>query len=470
MQRRSACTDDGDDSSSALLPHPLDWASYLRRSVVLNSVPTAITLLVLAAHCHACCPLPAGGAASDPASPSSSAGDPFSVLGTLFSGASWLWSAVFQQEDARSANNDTTRQRAYAQPLSLCVPTPWEPAAATRLQAGSRQARHARVPGESGDNDTASGDPHDESDDDSEDPSDYSHDTPPGEEQAASFADSILRASLKDPFTIAYSMWEMIAGAQEGPQADAQPHKISVVAEDVVKKPTTRSCDWTMKQQRNQRKQEARSRRRAATEDRARSEQSRAEAAAAKHSAVWMDVCVMHAVGLLGVSFALLPSILVGGRHLVCNAAVPLLQASAWPLLNCGALLFSLSWVACSAIHNALGLPDLALCTAMHMVALLVAGFADVAMGCPLPPIYMPGTAAVGMGFALGLLLMCISQMHAASAGAAASFYMNHVWASCVCVFCARHTVLRAATSAACYLQREIIARGVEGAAAKGVK
>ena len=35
--------------------HPLDWASYLHRHLVLEPVPTVLTLLVVAAHYHAVC-------------------------------------------------------------------------------------------------------------------------------------------------------------------------------------------------------------------------------------------------------------------------------------------------------------------------------------------------------------------------------------------------------------------------------
>ena len=89
-------------------------------------------------------------------------------------------------------------------------------------------------------------------------------------------------------------------------------------------------------------------------------------------------------------------------------------------------------------------------------------------------------TAATGTGFALGLLLLCISQMHAGSRGwDTATFYMHHVWAGCVValavrqvlgimaasvflslgdsVFPSRHTLFRLAAAAACFIQHEFI-------------
>lgn len=84
------------------------------------------------------------------------------------------------------------------------------------------------------------------------------------------------------------------------------------------------------------------------------------------------------------------------------------------------------------------GLPELAACTSMHLVARLLAVFAEVAVACPLPPIYMPSTAATGMGFSLGLLLLCISQMGGAAGHHHGTFYMHHMWAGLVAMFVAR--------------------------------
>ena len=332
--------------------HPLDWAAYLRQSLVLSSTPTALTLLVLAAHYHACCPPPeARGALA------SSNGT--SVLGSLFA-ASW------------AAANHTA---------ACPIRTPWNRAAPQPVaQPGPEEPDDAEPPARA------------------------------EEDQPAAASHSILGASMKDPFTLAYSAWEFFTAPSEQVRIQQPRRK------------TSASCEWMLRRRRHRQQHELRG------QDRARGE------------AIWMDVCVMHAVGMLGVLFALLPSVVAGGPRLACNAAIPAANASAWPLLNCSALMFGLSWVVCSALQHAAGLPELALCACMHLVARLVAAFADVALSCPLPPIYMPGAAATGMGFALGLLLLCISQMHAASGGAAWSegFYMNHLWASCAAVFVVR--------------------------------
>ena len=116
-----------------------------------------------------------------------------------------------------------------------------------------------------------------------------------------------------------------------------------------------------------------------------------------------------------------------------------MVKATAWPLLHSCALLFGLSWVVCSAIHHLAGLPELAQCASMHLVAQLVSAFVDMAGACPLPPIYAPvsGTTT-GMGFSLGLLLLCISQIEEDAENASNSFYMNHAWTAWGVVFVVR--------------------------------
>lgn len=165
-----------------------------------------------------------------------------------------------------------------------------------------------------------------------------------------------------------------------------------------------------------------------------------------------------------GVALALVPSVLAKGSLLACNAAVPNIRASAWPLLNASVLLFCLSWLSCCLLlHRVLGMPKLALCASMHMVSRLVAAFANVATACPLPPIFMPATtAATGMGFAMGFVLLFVSQMVREEDFTSEEFYMHHAWACCVVVLLARHTVFRAAAALICWLQGAFLKNVVE--------
>lgn len=139
--------------------------------------------------------------------------------------------------------------------------------------------------------------------------------------------------------------------------------------------------------------------------------------------------------------------------------AIPEVNSSAWPLLNSSVLMFCLSLVACCVIHEFdPSLRGLAFCTSMHLVAKILASYVDVALRCPLPPIFMPDTAATGMGLALGMLLLCISQMHVSPS----QFYMNHVWACFVAVLAARHVLFRAATWVLCWAQGAWLRESVE--------
>jgi hypothetical protein len=163
----------------------------------------------------------------------------------------------------------------------------------------------------------------------------------------------------------------------------------------------------------------------------------------------------MHAIGAVGVGMALLPSLLCSRLQLACNASIPNLQASAWPLVNSSALMFAISYLCCSWMLHGAGLHELAVCTAMHSVARIILAFVHTALSCPLPPIFMPAAAASGMGLALGALVVYAG--HATTTTAGNFFYMNHAWATLVAVLFMRHTVLRAAAGAVCMVQGAII-------------
>lgn len=369
-------------TNDAHTPHPLDWATYLRRPLVLSSAPTALTLLVVVAHCHALCGSARGGAGllwPNTSATTAVGNETTSVLGTLF--------FALQFFNASSS----------------CIPTPWNP-------PHSHQQPVMAVKSE----DVVDHNNNDESKLQQE-----------GSSGGSMRLDSILRASvMKDPFTIAYGAWEFFAGPVE--QIQIEP-----VSNKQKQKPT--SCEWTFRDKREQ-----------ARKTKENNDQI---------STSWLNICVMHSVGMLGIFCALLPSIFVRKRELLaCNFAVPSLKATAWPLLHSCAILFGLSWVACAAVHHVAGLPELAVCTSMHLVAQLVCAFVDMAASCPLPPIFYMGSskvAATGMGFSLGLLLLCISQMEEDGDEEVSSFYMNHVWAAWGAVFVVR-SVLCSRPSSLC--------------------
>lgn len=125
------------------------------------------------------------------------------------------------------------------------------------------------------------------------------------------------------------------------------------------------------------------------------------------------------------------------------------MQASAWPVLNSSLLMMGLSWTCCCGLQFAFGLHRLALCTAMHSVVRIMLAYAGMCATCPMPPVFMPGAVASGMGMLVGVVLLCISHflVHAPlDLFDTEEFYMNHAWAYLFVLLAMRHTVFRAAT------------------------
>jgi hypothetical protein len=400
---------------SSMQLHPLDWTGYLHRALVLTSTPTALTLLVFAAHCHALC---SSSFSSPPLLPSSffsSMENESSVLGSIFAGTSWL---LFGK-----GNNNTHTQQ---QQQWSCIPTPWHNVPLSKKRDAIQNNHTAEPPLSEQDKE--------------EDENTATTNT---------MAEGILKATImKDPFSVAFSAWEFLFQPEDEARIQIEPLSQRTKGKTQLPKSPS-SCEWMMKK----RKEE---------EEEGSVFLDEASSSSSSSSRIWANICIMHGVGMLSVLFALLPSIIfVQPSMLACNQvssfvvslfhplssthcffvkqAIPQVKGTAWPVIHSCALLFSLSWVACSAIQHAAHLPGLAMCTSMHLVAQLMCAFVDMAASCPLPPIYMPGTvAATGMGFGLGLLLLCISQMQDHSAAAAEAFYMHHVWAASGAVFIIR--------------------------------
>lgn len=417
--------------------HPLDWASHLRQSLAIDPVPTVLVLLVVASHYHACC---SSGGVAESASVFGAAAiqNETSVLGFVFASLS---SAT---RIARSLNASEWMQHLLLyhprHEGAPCIDTPF------KAMRRAKQQRHDDSPGETEPRSSV----------ESEEYS-FRDDNNVGEEPASpvSFSDGILRVSMTDPFTIAYNTWTYIAngGAEEDGEIvieqiqQEQPPVLPVTSD------SSKREDCTNKAQ--------------------------TASASSAHSVVveedmWAAVFALHAIGMGGVVFALLPSLFVQGHLLACNAGMVQQQscaiASAWPLLNSSALVFCLSLLSCCAIHYVLEMRALALCTAMHLVARSMAAYMDVCVGCPLPPVYMPSTAATGMALCMGVLLMCISQMHPSGEGRwdTGSFYMNHAWACGVSVLVIRHTVFRSVAWLVGCAQAEFLREMVVGAASAG--
>ena len=436
--------------------HPLDWASHLRQSLVFDPVPTVLALLIVASHYHACCSNNSdAGSNPNSATPSFGASiqNETSVLGFLFgslSSAARIVRSMNASEWCMGAAAWHHHQTEHELSGSACiVDTPIKAMLRSRAKLKPREDDSPnnviRKPETPITVLQSNGKEHQQG----------------GEEQpsSVSFTDGVLRVSMADPFTIAYNTWSYISngGAEESEepyqiQKDEEPPRQTKKAA-LPASNDSKDCKNTH------------------THESAKAEQRNVdEHDGADH--VWVPVLALHAIGLGGVAFALAPSLFVQEHLLACNAGIVATKnrqwhtpSACWPLLNSSVLVFCLSLLSCCAIHYVLEMRALALCTAMHLVARIMAAYMDVCMGCPLPPVYMPSTAATGMALCMGLLLMCISQFGNCGGGGwdTGTFYMNHAWACGVSVLVLRHTVFRGAVWMVGCAQAELLREMVMG-------
>ncbi len=443
--------------------HPMDWAAHLRQSLVFDPMPTMLTLMLVTSHYYACnTHLCLDSSASHQSSSSSSSSWGFggtnetSVIGFVFASLSATSRAL------QDLNVTSVRMFAehHGKRCSSMIQTPWTglwtlSSSSTGGSDESNSSSSLQDTGETGSSSSSSR-PDMNKNNRAEDKK-----SEPGAE-AISFTDGVLRVSMTDPFTVAYNAWTYIANGNDDyyyANDDAEllrsiDDQDSVIPAKKQAKPNS-------------------------GEPKCKDESGKQILSPSFNaSAIWTDVCILHGIGMAGVGFALLPSVFAPASLLACGS----LCSSAWPLIHASALMFCLSLLGCCAIHHVLGMHSLALCTSIHMVPRCVveldsfyliicltfkfhrimAAFMDVCVGCPMPPIYMPGTAATGIAFGMGLLLLCVGQMaHHSNTWDTASFYMAHAWACGVAVFVLRHTVLRVAGGLVCWGHGEVLRSSV---------
>lgn len=390
--------------------HPLDWASYLRRSLVLDPVPTTLTLLLVAAHYHAICThsyrdqLPGG---VDPPLES------FSAVGTFFHAGSILLlrsCSVFplpvlcMKAGSHGSSGGTDHH-------PCVISTPWTNQAQP-LEHGAEKAHRAQ-----------------------HSPAEECRVQQKGHPQPQKLAHDVLQAAMHDPFTLAYDVWSYIAAPHEEQGAAEDERRL-----DGREDPPVQASEGTA---------------------------DPPSVHPQPHRHAWLNTCILHAMGMAGVGLALIPSILSPASCLACSAGMPQHTSagrrSAWPVLHASVMMFCLSWMLCCAIHYMGGMPKLALCTAMHLVVRVVASFAGTVASCPLPPVASPPAASsTAMACALGLILLFVSQMAADGLVTFTSeeFYMHHAWACCVVAWAARHLILGPAAWVLCIWQRAALLAG----------
>lgn len=422
--------------------HPLDWASYLHKSLVSGTGAMLLMLLVMAAHYHAVC-------ASS--SENESFGSNHRVQEDSFSAPS-APSSIFDYSNQTSLSGMFfSGGRAVLHALVVestwCIPTPMHLHALESLsykhhRACSAKARHQKPL-----------QPHADDDDDDNDDLHMQGSTRKKsvQDDGMRLGSMLLGLSMNDPFTLAYGAWTYLSSNEDPDHLGVHSFDKGSDAREQVSSDFGRKDPSNVHLHRSENYEEGRLHQQSGRPTSSESNGGEEESPATSEDD-WMHVCTLHAVCMAGMVFTILTPIMFGGRKLACNEAIPNLHASVWPVFNCAVLLCCLSWLTCAVLHFVGRMPQLAVCTAMHAVTVIVAAHADMATACPLPPLWRPGESAAsrgspcwGMGCTLGVILVCISQMHPSSAWTGGTFfYLHHVWASLVVVgVWLRHVLFR---------------------------
>lgn len=383
----------GLDAAQGTILHPLDWTSHLRQHLVVDPLPTFVTLLLVSAHFYSSCGNPQ--VVQKGTNNNSTSTAYVSVLGTLFEGLSAAAEVI-----------ETLSFVPFTSGGSVCsIQTPL-----SRVKENSRTLSERQQHGHKDSSSSSS-----------------------GSLSNGNIKDTIMSAAMTDPMSMMYDMWWYLS------TADVQ-----------VVQPRGENA-WKLQQQQQQRADEPPE---TTIDDEScsgtgqqhdRLKQDAAEGAARlklKRENMWLDACIMHALALGGVAVSLGPSMICPRSSLACSGAVE--DASPpWAVLNSCVLVTGMSLVACCALHHICGMHMLALCTSMHSACRILFGYASMCVSCPLPPIMMPGVAASGMVTCVGLVALFVSRIPIA--GEEGDFYMCHAWACCMVVWGIRHSAFRAA-------------------------
>jgi hypothetical protein len=127
-------------------------------------------------------------------------------------------------------------------------------------------------------------------------------------------ADKIISAAMVDPITMLYDTWVYMS--EDAGRSDNED--ISINDAD---QPTKRG-------EGKQHEEEDEEEETCKTETLAR----------VSSTVIWNDVCMLHAVGVCGIWFMMLPSI-ANPSMLACNSAFPAVKRSAWPIVNSSVLI-----------------------------------------------------------------------------------------------------------------------------------
>lgn len=418
--------------------HPLDWTFYLHQALVMDPVPTVLTLLIVTSHFYGCCSVDTLEKSHAVHSHHAT-----SVLDALFGSLPSFFSSGASSDDSKSSS-----AQSWFGSLADSWTTLWVKHCAIRTPVSSRSKnksnQRVNVGGESGSFCKSTAENLNVQDN-----LDESRTLDVKDSQ--SIKDSIISVAMTDPISMMYDMWFYLS-ASDAEIADASPDANTY-------------SGFTQTENTSQE---------SASDNHAAPEMDAGEDDGILHSGhnlhinsdVWMDICIMHAICMAGMAVALFPSILKPSG--LASSCMPRVKMSAWPVLNSCVMVTGMSLIMCCALQYLLGMAELALCLSMHSTCRILASYASTCMRCPLPPVFMPTVAASGMGMCIGLLMLFVSQMMRSSASehvivTSESFYMCHAWACCVALLGARHTVFRLSVFGSACVQREVVRAACAG-------
>lgn len=228
--------------------HPMDWVAYLRQAVVLDPVPTILTLLILAAHLYACHTQQSVGATAVPPQHNGGNHSASSVLGFVFESMGRL------MHHASPGTHVTSSIRTPFSPRSSSTPKNKDNSTVT---AGTDM-----------------------------------------QQQPSSLADQMLSTAMMDPMTMMHDAWMYLwsnegAGPQQQHDDSSSKNEQQCSSESDATRPTA----------------------------------PHPASSSSAVLAVWMDVCMLHLLGMGAAGLMLLPSIL-NQSMLACNVIIPGIQAS----------------------------------------------------------------------------------------------------------------------------------------------
>lgn len=282
--------------------HPLNWAAYLRQSLVFEPVPATLTLMLILAHYHAVICWKQHASFDQPQS-FNHQGQRSPINETSFIG--YAFAAVSRGMAEASGLFVAGWGQALPQLLSQppCIDTPLHVYLRQKRSAAEQAAASPGQPSKGGENPVMMAGDWPEYDEDSGSDSKVEKHFEP------LTAERILRASTNDPFTIAYSAWTYLSSS---PSPDEYKRRDGKKKDGVSggggggggASADAKTCNSGSG---------------GGGSGGGEKRDSQESEKASVNSVSLIRICVIHAVAMAAVFFSLVPSICANSSYLACN-------------------------------------------------------------------------------------------------------------------------------------------------------